>query len=360
MLSDIQNLSHLTHLSLNDCYFQFDRESMINIINSIWSLPNLSHCHLNIRFARDCYLTIPTVTSVSIEHLSIVGTCCCFEYLSRLYEHTPHLRSLRMKIWDSLNNSHLPFPLLSITKLKLEYQTSQQSMMNLLHKLPNLEHLSIETIDIRVDGNFWEHIITNYLPKLKLFRLKMQFAFVDHDYMEDEIDQLLHSYRSRFWLNERQWFVRCYWKLNDENASIYLHTLPYGFDDLRIDIREKNILFKSTTPNDENFCSYYHVRHLFYCYSSSRNINQIPIHFSNIRHLTLTLPYNDRFQSVLPCFNHLIFLEVRIDTWSQHEHDLLQLQALLDRAPHLYSLKFSSWPSFNSQTKQTKKRSQVC
>ncbi|CAF1188064.1 unnamed protein product, partial [Didymodactylos carnosus] len=311
---------------------------------------------MDISFEQNICLIIPTIVSLSLEHLSIVGSRCYFDHLAHLYEHTPRLQYLNVDIWDSDDDDpQLPFAVLSMITLKFACQTSARLVTSLLQKTPSLNHLTVETKGISMDGQLWELTIVNYLPKLKVFQLKMQLEFINHDNMEQQIEQLLDSYRSQFWLKEHKWFVQCYWNPEDDAGSVYLHTLPYGFDDFDLNIHDGSLVFKSTTPRDDDYCSYSRVRNLYYCYYSTENTIFACIHFSNIRHLTLTLPYNDHLQSAVPRLYNLVSLDVRMNTWCPHDNDLPQLQAVLDRAPRLYSLKFGSWASSASQTKQANK-----
>ncbi len=53
----------------------------------------------------------------------------------------------------------------------------------------------------------WKKIIENYFPKLDL-------KFCHWRNMEEELDELLDSLRSAFWLEKHQWSVRCDWILS--------------------------------------------------------------------------------------------------------------------------------------------------
>jgi hypothetical protein len=65
------------------------------------------------------------------------------------------------------------------------------------------------------------------------------------------------------------------------------------------------------------------------------------VRFSNIRFLSLLLPFDDQFLSVVSKLDQLVSLDVSVDS---HSEDIQsQLQFLLDRAPRLQSLSFGSW-----------------
>jgi hypothetical protein len=58
-----------------------------------------------------------------------------------------------------------------------------------------------------MDGNDWENLFVNYLPKIKIFRLRMNFDFSLNDTITNRIDQLVDSFRTYFWLEEHRWYV---------------------------------------------------------------------------------------------------------------------------------------------------------
>jgi hypothetical protein len=39
----------------------------------------------------------------------------------------------------------------------------------------------------------------------------MIFEFFSDTKKEEQIDQILDTFRSAFWLKKHQWFVRCHW-----------------------------------------------------------------------------------------------------------------------------------------------------
>jgi hypothetical protein len=207
-------------------------------------------------------------------------------------------------------------------------------MKNLLQNLPNLSQLKIETQSIDLDGYQWEYLISDYLPKLKMFQLKMLIIINDSVSREQQVNDLLDSFRSRFWLKERQWFVRCHWNSNYYFKTIYLYTLPYAFTNYDHFMGTKS---QSTCPN--NVYSYNRVRSLNYN-------NYLDGYFSRIHHLIISFPI-----FVLPNFNSLISLDVSLTT----SNDSSYLQVLLDQTPCLYALKVSN--SFSIQEILTKNTS---
>ncbi|CAF4745984.1 unnamed protein product, partial [Rotaria sp. Silwood2] len=89
-------------------------------------------------------------------------------------------------------------------QLRFYVYGSTTTMITLLRNLPNLCYLPAETDNIHIDGHLWQQIIINHLPKLKIFRLYMILHFTDDNNQEQQVDTLLKSFRTRFWLDERQ------------------------------------------------------------------------------------------------------------------------------------------------------------
>ncbi|UJR14301.1 hypothetical protein I4U23_001291 [Adineta vaga] len=202
-----------------------------------------------------------------------------------------------------------------------------------------------------MNGYQWEELIKNYLPKLEIFRFKMRFSpSIDTD-KETQMNEILDSFRTKFWIEEHQWFVRCHWYASDEQYRldfIDLFTLPYIFKEFLS--YTGCILAKSTSSSDEMFWSYDHVNQL--CYGSSHFTSSIMsrVRFSNIEHLSLSLPYNEQFLIVIPKLDRLISLFISIKNHKKLQNIPTQLQLLLNRAIHLTMLSFGSWCSTNLES----------
>ncbi|CAF0981691.1 unnamed protein product [Adineta steineri] len=147
-----------------------------------------------------------------------------------LCQHTPYLQSLNIplnKLTDSYSGRLPSF--LSITMLKLSNVQSSYVLTTILKSLPNLTHLKVNTSYIDYDGYRWSRIINDFLPKLKFFHLKMHVHFCDEKNTQERINQLIDSFRTRFWIENHQWFIQCDCISKDNHTCILLHTLPYTF-----------------------------------------------------------------------------------------------------------------------------------
>jgi hypothetical protein len=348
LMIECHYLPHLTHLTFTECEFKNQDKDISDILNNIWNLPKLIHCHFHSRLENCTYMNplMPSVTSTSLEYFSIDSYSYNLNDLACLFQHTPRLRHLSIEIWDHSLDRQLSFTVPSITVLNVKVYKPRHAMMNLLQNVPNLHHLIIETYQIIINGHEWEEIIVKNLIMLKKFQLEMWFKFDDDDNKEQRIDELLNSFRTHFWLEERQWFVRCDWdQCQWREPYIDLYTLPYFQKNYYF--YETNFRSKSTCPNDNDYWSYDHVKNLECMIKSPNKPISHHIHFSNIRYLTIYLPVDDEFWIRIPRFDQLISLEI---TWNDHAKCIQsQLQLLLDRAPRLNSLSFQYSPTLFTQ-----------
>jgi hypothetical protein len=189
-----------------------------------------------------------------------------------------------------------------------------------------------------IDGKTWEQIIERYLPKLKIFQFRMNDEFDSDNDKEQQIDEILNLFRSQFWINKHQWFVQCDWNLH--NRNIFLYSLPYAFDNFYFQFP---ILSKSTCPDNDQQWSWNSVRRLTYKASLSDCSTLFHHQFIKIRELCVYLPINDYFWSIVPKLERLTLLDVLSNDYNENYE--IQLETLLDRAPHIFVLRLRNWSS---------------
>ncbi|CAF2758501.1 unnamed protein product [Rotaria sp. Silwood2] len=338
-----------------------------SLVNRIWSLPKLNHCHFGIDSPTIVYFPGPTHTSLSLGHLSVQYIDFRFSELSQLIDYTPNLQHLSISINNRSMNRDFIQTAPSIVSLKLNVRDAPFVFARLLQYMPNLNHLTVNSLDtyfgnirnvigfrlddpdfhyanlcankpsIHMNGLKWEQIIVNHLPKLKTFRLKMTMQYWSNNNKEDDVDKLLISFGSHFWVRERQWFIRCDWSSEPKSPYICLYTLPYAFD--HFDTHTAFIRSKSTCPNEHDYWLYDHVYNLHYDSSLTNSSALNRACFSNIHHLSIDLPSTNNIWSALSTFDRLNSCNVFILKDAVKNCD--QLQMLLDQAPNLYSLKLT-------------------
>ncbi|UJR20044.1 hypothetical protein I4U23_023178 [Adineta vaga] len=333
LLIEWHQLSYLTYLSIIKCNFKL-MVSSHTILNSIWSLPQLVYCHLDGFNGSWTIFDTPDVTSSSIHHFSYQNGCMQIDTFYNLLENTPHLRYLNTQLIDySSSEKEFSTYFLSLTRLNLSTRINTNAL-TFWKYLPNLTCLKICMERFYLDGKQWEHTIKSYLTNLKVFHLCMFFSISGIDNIEDYINRFMDSFRTSFWLEDHQWYIRCHWE--EENASsgfesIVLYTLPYAFCSSE-DVTQLNC-HKSTCPDDKIYNSYDHIYFLKYI----PQLQSLPFLFPNIRHLSITLPIDDRLHSIIPNLNNIQILTCYID--DRYDSIENELQSIFDRLPSLHTLK---------------------
>ena len=336
IMLECHHLSNLTHLKFDKCSMLDGQVTSISFVNSIWSLSKLNFCYLDINLGgRDRFLA-PTIISSSLEHVYIHKECHV-QQLACMFEHTPCLRQFSTSIGWSRTREYLTSPVQSIITFKVLFTyPSEQLITNIFQSMPNLHHLTIDIHKIYINGRKWEEIIRNHLLKLERFRLKMNITVECNINKDQKVNEILDSFRSRFWIEERRWYVRCDWVETDTCIVGSLYTLPYAFDTY---ILNASIFSKSTCSHDNNHWSYDRV-HSFICQcylSEERALSYL--RFNNLRHFHIQFPISNLVWSMVPKFDRLISL-VASHYDCNNETCQSQLQYLLDRAPRFASLTF--------------------
>lgn len=331
-----QTLSFLTHINITISSSEDPENFSSTLSDNIWSLPSLTHCYLNIEYRYPVGLMRMSVTSQSITYLCIKNMSYDIDSLVHLFKHTPRLQRLYIGRFHIYNGPEITTNFPSLISLNIIIDSSILSMKYLFEKLPNLCYLTLELDKIYLNGYQWEDILTKYFKTIKLFRFKMTIEFSLSEDLEDQVDQILDSFRSDYWIKKHQWFVQCDWHTLDYNTNGLLYSLPYAFDSFNYIEGHQS---KSTSFNELNYSIYNRVQ-IFHYTTRKRNFNEnqisSPIQFLNIRHIQIKIPCNDEFLSVLPRLDQLVSLNVILN----HNLGYSQLQIILDRAINLYSLSF--------------------
>lgn len=128
----------------------------------------------------------------------------------------------------------------TLKRLKLVYRyaneldeiRSQLSHLSQLNSLSLYANLTYGTIP---NGSLWENLIVAHLPLLTTF----QFCFPFKSYRTTlaDLDEIIDSYSTPFYLIEKRWFIRCDRNVDtyNTNAGIF-YSLPYTFPEMLINI----------------------------------------------------------------------------------------------------------------------------
>jgi len=136
---------------------------------------------------------------------------------------------------------------------------------------------------------------------------------IDEQNNAEKVEQYLATYRTPFWIEHHQWFIRCHWGLWMERLLIYVYSLPYAFDCFSILYNESNFNTKSTSSRKMHF-SYDSVRSVAYDPSFFNDDVLSRIQLINTEILYLQFPIDHRFLSIIPNFEKLLALNVIIYT----------------------------------------------
>jgi hypothetical protein len=292
VVDDCHHLSYLTHLYLFSCDCQHDRADLQLIINHIWSLPKLTHCHFDVSVNIWEDFCLPTTLSTSLEYLDISEYALQYNQIHELFEYTNHLQRLTISIESYTNQDYQPFllPLLIDLDISVYCMFNPSKLIFFLQNLPNLRQLRVYLSSNLINGYQWEQVIGHYLLKLKIFILLMKDVQPTDVNIQEQADELTDSFRSPLWIDEHQWFVRCALS----NRTIHLQTLS---DTCHF---EKNFpdWWKSTCPDDDRekffntMCSISHE--IFFD-------QPIPsyLRLQNITRLRIKLPISDKLWYVV-------------------------------------------------------------
>ncbi|CAF0810854.1 unnamed protein product [Adineta steineri] len=343
ILEECHHLPYLTHLNFYNCYLQDNHVDFQIIMNHIWSLSKLTYCTMGIAIQGECMLCTPAITSTSLTHLIIDRIQVELNQINRLFEFTPKLQYLSLSVRSFIDNNYQPISLPSLTDLSIHsiITCNALNMTNLLQNTPNLHRLNINLSCEIVDGTHLEQIIRNNLPELEILQLKMKMILPLGQHIQNRVDVLLNSFQSSFWIDDHQWFIRCF----TSYRTIYLYSLSTKYEE------NLPVTFKSTYQHDDQQDFYHAVTKLI---SPTFFVQSIPssIRLINLEELHLNLPIVEQFWTLVPDLNRLKTLKILLHTNAFRS----QVQALLDRAPHLYRLSINQHESTNFSTSLFKYR----
>ncbi|CAF3068446.1 unnamed protein product [Rotaria sp. Silwood2] len=323
-------LQHLRNINRLDFKFNYDCNDKVDfqlIINNIWGLQKLTHCHYQRSSEKKCYFYPPTKLSKSLINLNLSRYCFKLAQIYQLLQYTSHLKYLSIYLESDDNDQYKSccFSTLIDLDINISGICNTSKLISLLQNLPNLRRLTISLVNV-INGYQLEQIIRYYLPKLKVINVSMEEKLSIGQNIEQRVDELINSFRSSFWIDEHQWFIRC---LTDER-TIYIQTKPLKYSCFHAKLADT---YKSTDPHDDYQEIYNTIDKL---YSDSFFNQSFPSNFrlSNIEFLGIKFPIHDQFWSIVTNLKKLNSLTVS----SFSDVFQSQLQTLLDRAPRLYSL----------------------
>ncbi|CAF3236610.1 unnamed protein product, partial [Rotaria sp. Silwood2] len=176
-------------------------------LNEIWNLKKVTHCNFNHCHGLSIQLTRISIISQTIEYLSIDNSDNV-RNLTQLIYYTPKLQRLNWNLKYSSGNEPLLISMPSIISLEFCCCITNDRLKTILQHMPNLCYLKLNLINIYLNGYEWENLFVLNLPKIKNCQFQMNLKFSEIN-IEEQINNILDLFRSTFWLEDHQWFVRC-------------------------------------------------------------------------------------------------------------------------------------------------------
>lgn len=339
ILIDLPSLQHLTHFKLVDVEPKYScREQFVHII---WNLPKLIYLSLpsHTWYLGNCFEDELTFCS-SLKYLSTLSNEFNIKSTINLFICTPNLENLSIRICDGYNFDHTLTDLLpSLEILTINIDCTVPELKYILDNTPNLIYLKISSNSLKMNGYVWEDIFCNYLLKLKIFHLQIHNSIIANDNIVDIADELINTFRTSFWLDERQIYVRCIWEPEDKlfpgYRNILLYTLPYVFDEFN---HISTFYTKTTYPNETDYWTFDHIHSLFInpC-DHNKKIPNYPICFPKLYRLNF-------FNAPEPIDKYpLIFDQLyKLEIFRIHPEIRSNLQILLNRSTRLDTIIFNT------------------
>ncbi|CAF3905808.1 unnamed protein product, partial [Rotaria magnacalcarata] len=164
-----------------------------------------------IKFSRGSTDLLSGMPLSHLHHLTIVQ--CSFKTFLIICNLARQLKTLDIELIGCPPNAVLQFEFVQLTRLilrNLSWHASMNDIESALLKLPRLRHLEISTsglVDL-ADAYRWEMLSKNFVTLKFYFKIQLS-----------SIEKTLASFRTPFWLIEKQWFVAY------ENMSFF--TIPH-------------------------------------------------------------------------------------------------------------------------------------
>ncbi|CAF0916152.1 unnamed protein product [Adineta ricciae] len=330
--SDCFYLPYLTHLKITKCKFTSECAPK-ELLNNIWHLNSLTNCTLDMTFEHSPRFSGLSMISKTMKYLSIKCHTFSSMELSHLFSLTPYLQHLSINIGETVDikSQHI-IPALFLTRLNLHFGGTLFTLTKLLQSAPNLRHLKLETESINLNGNQWQQLLTKYVSKIETFRFLIRVLSLKSDHVEEHLEEFFQTFQTSFWLDEHHWYVRC--DLPQQSGKLFIfYTLPYCSDSTHVVYQ--NRWSKTTLPQLGNSNCFDQISDVFYK-RCKPNLSLPTICYPNIHRLTLILPHDRNFWTIIPQLDSLTSLKViekKEDSRSQY-----QLKTLLGRARRLNML----------------------
>jgi hypothetical protein len=168
----------------------------------------------------------PSIINLTISVACSIEDLCEFSQYIPMLEYLIVKRLYRFQV-SSINGRYLNenLSLHHLKKLIVNgFSCTVDDLEILFKKTPNLKFLVMHAQNdaeiSRNNARRWEHLITNLLPHLDVFRFMFHYLLQDEDdYISDELQQ----FQSDFWHRQHQWHTECV----RYKSKAFIYTVPY-------------------------------------------------------------------------------------------------------------------------------------
>jgi hypothetical protein len=125
LLNECHHFISLTHLNLSYCSFSNVQVDFQLIVDTIWSLPKLTHCYFDIVNKKQKDFCLPTIISSSLECVYTAGNSLILSQINQLFDYTPRLKYLSTTINTVIHSNYIvASPLPTLTTLNVHFFAS--------------------------------------------------------------------------------------------------------------------------------------------------------------------------------------------------------------------------------------------
>ncbi len=219
------------------------------LISSIISNTNLRHLHFALSSNKINDLSWP---NPCLLQSLVISNSISFKQLCKILSYSLQLKTIVLHdcLVGDIYDIDCSMPYSQLISLTLEDSELHMDECEIVLSLtPSLEHLHIVGGTNLFDGFHWEQFIQRKLKKLNQF----EFAFCGDTNLilddSNDIESLITSFRTPFWIENKHWFVVCYYFKDSTNYSLY--SLPICKSNVRL-YPHKNKISCSTYSNFSN------------------------------------------------------------------------------------------------------------
>ena len=232
------NLNLLRSFSIRiSKYDDRSRKATVNYLSTIVKRVNFRRLYLDVKNSRISDLSWPMKSS--IECLTINGDLE-FDNLVKIFSCSPQLHRLIIKrtSFGMKANHEKGYSFVQLKSLIIEARCLGMNEINsFLLLTPSLSYLKLLGWCSEFDGKRWEEFIQVNLPHLEQFQFNLRCCpggMIEQT--REDIERIMKSFRSPFWLEEKKWFVQCQWD-PEYFHSYELYSIPLCKSTLEVNLR---------------------------------------------------------------------------------------------------------------------------